>query len=40
VEQPTYDDLIDRQVHDAITRQGQGDLPSLFAEGDTWTVEE
>jgi 2-oxoglutarate ferredoxin oxidoreductase subunit beta len=40
VERPTYEDLMDRQVKDAIARQGEGDLAALFAEGDTWTVEE
>jgi len=39
VERPTYEELMDRQVRDAITRQGDGSLEALFAEGDTWTVE-
>lgn len=40
VERPTYEELMDRQVRDAIAKQGEGDLAALFAEGDTWTVEE
>jgi 2-oxoglutarate ferredoxin oxidoreductase subunit beta len=40
VEHPTYDELMERQVQEAVTRQGDGDLAAMFAEGDTWTVEE
>jgi 2-oxoglutarate ferredoxin oxidoreductase subunit beta len=40
VERPTYEELLDKQVQEAITRQGEGDLASMFAEGDTWTVDE
>jgi 2-oxoglutarate ferredoxin oxidoreductase subunit beta len=39
VERPTYEELMAGQVESAITRQGEGDLEALFAEGDTWTVE-
>jgi 2-oxoglutarate ferredoxin oxidoreductase subunit beta len=39
VERPTYENLMEQQVQDAIARQGEGHLESLFAEGDTWTVE-
>ncbi len=39
VERPTYEDLMQRQVDEAIARRGEGDLAALFAEGDTWTVE-
>ena len=38
-ERPTYEDLLERQVQDAISRQGEGDLEALFAEGNTWVVE-
>ena len=40
VERPTYDELMERQVQEAVARQGEGDLETLFAEGDTWTVED
>jgi 2-oxoglutarate ferredoxin oxidoreductase subunit beta len=40
VERPTYEDLMEGQVQEAVARQGEGDLETLFAEGDTWTVEE
>jgi 2-oxoglutarate ferredoxin oxidoreductase subunit beta len=39
VERPTYDALMERQIDEAVARQGQGDLAALFAEGDTWTVD-
>ena len=39
VERPPYDELLERQVQDAIAQKGEGDLEKLFAEGDTWVVE-
>ncbi|MBI4570743.1 MAG: 2-oxoacid:ferredoxin oxidoreductase subunit beta [Chloroflexi bacterium] len=39
VERPTYDELLDKQIEDAIAREGEGDLAALLAEGDTWVVE-
>ena len=39
VQRPTYDDLMDQQIQDAISREGEGDLEALLNEGDTWTVE-
>jgi 2-oxoglutarate ferredoxin oxidoreductase subunit beta len=39
VERPTYEDLMEDQRKDAISRQGEGDLDALLAEGDTWVVE-
>jgi 2-oxoglutarate ferredoxin oxidoreductase subunit beta len=39
VERPTYETLMERQIDEAVARQGQGDLETLYAEGDTWTVE-
>jgi 2-oxoglutarate ferredoxin oxidoreductase subunit beta len=35
---PTYDDLMQEQIDDAYERQGAGELPELYAEGETWTV--
>ncbi len=39
VERPTYEALVQQQVDEAIERQGEGDLDTLFMEGDSWTVE-
>lgn len=39
VERPTYEELLQRQIDEAVARRGEGDLAALFAEGDTWTVE-
>ena len=38
VQRPTYDDLMEAQIREAIAREGEGDLEALLAEGDTWTV--
>jgi len=40
VERPTYDDLARAQVADARDMHGDGDLASLLAGNDTWTVTE
>jgi 2-oxoglutarate ferredoxin oxidoreductase subunit beta len=39
VERPTYDQLMSKQIEDAIAAEGEGNLRDLFLEGDTWTVE-
>ena len=39
VQRPTYDDLMEQQIRDAVSREGEGDLEALLNEGDTWTVE-
>jgi 2-oxoglutarate ferredoxin oxidoreductase subunit beta len=39
VEHATYDELMERQVQDQIAKRGEGDLATLFSEGDTWSVE-
>jgi 2-oxoglutarate ferredoxin oxidoreductase subunit beta len=39
IERPTYEALLERQIDNAITREGPGDLDALLAEGDTWVVE-
>ena len=38
VDRPKYDELLNRQVEDAIRTQGPGDLDKLFSSGDTWDV--
>ena len=40
VEAPIYEQQIDQQVEEAIARNGEGDLQSLFHSGETWTVEQ
>ncbi|WP_026123308.1 2-oxoacid:ferredoxin oxidoreductase subunit beta [Nocardiopsis chromatogenes] len=39
VRRPTYDALMNEQVAEARSAQGEGDLGALLASGDTWTVE-
>jgi 2-oxoglutarate ferredoxin oxidoreductase subunit beta len=39
VAQPTYDDEIRRQIDDAVSTSGEGDLAALLAGGDTWRIE-
>ncbi|MDP3767936.1 MAG: thiamine pyrophosphate-dependent enzyme, partial [Dehalococcoidia bacterium] len=39
VERPTYEELMEGQIKDAISRQGEGDLEALMAAGDTWFAE-
>jgi 2-oxoglutarate ferredoxin oxidoreductase subunit beta len=38
VQHATHDALVQGQIDDAITRQGQGDLGKLLLGGETWTV--
>jgi 2-oxoglutarate ferredoxin oxidoreductase subunit beta len=39
VEKPTYEDLLVRQVSQAVASEGAGSLEKLLRSGDTWTVE-
>jgi len=39
VDRPIYDQRVNAQIADARQREGDGDLESLFAGGDTWRVE-
>jgi 2-oxoglutarate ferredoxin oxidoreductase subunit beta len=39
VERPTYDDLLNKQIEDAVKAKGRGKLDDLFASDDTWVVE-
>jgi 2-oxoglutarate ferredoxin oxidoreductase subunit beta len=39
VQRPTYNDLLDQQIEEAVKTQGEGDLKALFRQGDTWEVE-
>jgi 2-oxoglutarate/2-oxoacid ferredoxin oxidoreductase subunit beta len=39
VTRPTYDSLMAEQLEDAVARKGEGDLATLIAGSDTWTVD-
>lgn len=39
IDKPSYDELVNGQVTEAIAAKGPGDLDKLFNSGDTWTVE-
>jgi 2-oxoglutarate ferredoxin oxidoreductase subunit beta len=39
VQKPTYEQLLEAQVEDAIARRGKGDLATLLESPETWTVE-
>ncbi|MFG2816400.1 2-oxoacid:ferredoxin oxidoreductase subunit beta [Streptomyces sp. NPDC048410] len=38
VDRPVYDSLMSEQLDTAVEQQGKGDLATLLAGGDTWTV--
>lgn len=38
VERPSYDELLNKQIEDAICTQGRGKLEDLLAGNDTWVV--
>jgi 2-oxoglutarate ferredoxin oxidoreductase subunit beta len=40
VQQPTYEDLLNKQIEDVIRAKGRGKLEDLFASEDTWVVED
>jgi len=39
VAKPTYEELLDAQVEDSISRMGPGNLEKLLSSGDTWVVD-
>jgi 2-oxoglutarate ferredoxin oxidoreductase subunit beta len=39
VERPTYGDLLDGQIAEAIQAEGPGELDELFAGDDCWTID-
>jgi 2-oxoglutarate/2-oxoacid ferredoxin oxidoreductase subunit beta len=39
VRKPTYDELLEKQVADAVSRKGPGTMADLFKAEDVWTVE-
>jgi len=38
ISKPSYDEVADQQIKDAIADKGPGDLAELFSRGDTWEV--
>lgn len=38
IEKPTYDEMMDNQVKEAVKKKGKGDLKSLIYGDETWTV--
>jgi 2-oxoglutarate ferredoxin oxidoreductase subunit beta len=38
IERPTYTELMEKQIQDAVARKGPGDLKKLIHGHDTWTV--
>ncbi|MEO3978486.1 2-oxoacid:ferredoxin oxidoreductase subunit beta, partial [Streptomyces sp. CAU 1734] len=40
IQRPVYDTLMNDQLHTATQQQGPGDLATLLAGNDTWTVTE
>ncbi|CAO5175857.1 2-oxoglutarate oxidoreductase subunit KorB [Frankia sp. AiPs1] len=38
VDVPTYDEALNRQIVDAKSKQGDGDLMNLISGGETWTI--
>ncbi len=39
VTKPTYEQLVEDQVRDAVSDRGEGDLANLLRSGNTWTVD-
>jgi 2-oxoglutarate ferredoxin oxidoreductase subunit beta len=39
VRKPTYEELLDGRISDAITKKGKGKVEDLFRAEDVWTVE-
>lgn len=39
IDRPTYDEMINSQVDDAVSEKGAGELQKLFHSGDTWQVD-
>jgi 2-oxoglutarate ferredoxin oxidoreductase subunit beta len=39
IQRPTYDQMINAQIDQAIEKQGVGELQQLFERGETWTIE-
>jgi 2-oxoglutarate/2-oxoacid ferredoxin oxidoreductase subunit beta len=40
VQRPTYEELLERQIAQAVEAEGEGDLQKLMFAGDTWRVED
>lgn len=38
IEKPTYEEMMDQQLKDSVSKKGDGDLEALLNAGDTWIV--
>jgi len=38
MQKPTFDALMNQQIHDAVAKSGEGDVENLLHRGDVWTV--
>ena len=38
INRPSYDEVAEQQIQDAVAEKGEGDLEKLFNRGDTWEV--
>jgi 2-oxoglutarate ferredoxin oxidoreductase subunit beta len=38
IERPAFDEIVNRQMHDAVAKSGEGDLDALLRRAETWTV--
>jgi 2-oxoglutarate ferredoxin oxidoreductase subunit beta len=39
IDRPTYDEMINSQVDEAVSEKGAGELQNLFYSGETWQVD-
>ena len=39
VRKPTYEELLDGRITDAVAKKGKGKIEDLFKAEDVWTVE-
>jgi len=39
IERPVFDNLMNRQIHDAVAKSGEGDLDAFLRQGEVWTVQ-
>ena len=38
IERPAFDEIVNRQMHEAVAKSGEGDLDALLRRAETWTV--
>ena len=39
IRKPTYEEILDGRIHDAVAKKGRGKIEDLFKAEDVWTVE-